>query len=69
MTKIKEWILDIRMFRKPVTPVSVQGVYVGIVGDYKYLEAHMDNKLDWVKNSTVFYRKSRLYFLRRLRSF
>lgn len=37
----------------------------------KYLGVYIDNKLDWSKNSLVTYKKgqSRLYFLRKLRSF
>ena len=36
-----------------------------------YLGVHIDNKLDWGKNTDALYKKgqSRLYFLRRLRSF
>ena len=42
-----------------------------IVEHYKYLGVFIDNKLDWTKNTEVLYKKgqSRLYFLRRLRSF
>ncbi len=41
------------------------------VADYKYLGVHIDNKLDLTLNSTVLFKKgrSRLYFLRRLKSF
>ena len=37
----------------------------------KYLGVHIDNKLDWAKNTETLYRKGQscLYFLRRLRSF
>ncbi|KAI4885738.1 hypothetical protein NFI96_000237 [Prochilodus magdalenae] len=54
-----------------VTPISIKGVSVDTVEDYKYLGVHIDNKLDWSKNTDALYRKgqSRLYFLRRLRSF
>jgi len=54
-----------------MTPVSIQGNNVDIVQDYKYLGEHIDNKQDWTKNTDSLYRKgqSRLYFLRRLRSF
>uniref|UniRef100_A0AAX7SJH0 Reverse transcriptase domain-containing protein n=1 Tax=Astatotilapia calliptera TaxID=8154 RepID=A0AAX7SJH0_ASTCA len=71
VAKTKELIVDFRKTRKHLTPVSIQGVSVDIVEDYKYLGVHIDNKLDWAKNTTALYRKgqSRLYFLRRLRSF
>ncbi len=41
------------------------------VADYKNLGVHIDNKLDLTLNSTVLFKKgqSRLYFLRRLKSF
>ncbi|KAG5262251.1 hypothetical protein AALO_G00293860 [Alosa alosa] len=37
----------------------------------KYLGIHLDNKLDWSVNTEALYKKgqSRLYFLKRLRSF
>ena len=54
-----------------MTPVSILGHNVDIVEHYKYLGVFIDNKLDWTKNTEVLYKKgqSRLYFLRRLRSF
>ena len=41
------------------------------VEDYKDLRGHMDNEVDWTNNTDAPYRKdqSRLYVLRRLRSF
>lgn len=41
------------------------------VDSYKYLGVHLNNKLDWTHNTDALYRKgqSRLYLLRRLRSF
>jgi len=44
---------------------------VEVVQDYKYLGVHLDNKLNWATNTEAVYKKgqSRLYFLRRLRSF
>lgn len=69
--KTKELVVDLRRSRPPVTPLSIRGVDVEIVQDYKYLGVHIDNKLDWSKNSLVTYKRgqSRLDFLRRLRSF
>ena len=39
--------------------------------EYKYLGVHIDNKLDWTKNTDAVFKKGQscLYFLRRLRSF
>ena len=49
----------------------LRGVNVEVVSTYKYLGVHLDNKLDWSANTDAVYKKgqSRLYFLRRLRSF
>lgn len=52
---------------KPWTTISIQWD-VDIVEDYKYSEVHMDNKQDWVKNTTPLYRKGQSC-LRWLRSF
>ncbi|KAI4905569.1 hypothetical protein NFI96_026711, partial [Prochilodus magdalenae] len=71
VTKTKELVVDLRRDKAQVTPISIKGVSVDTVEDYKYLGVHIDNKLDWAKNTDALYRKgqSRLYFLRRLRSF
>ncbi|KAI4894895.1 hypothetical protein NFI96_003892 [Prochilodus magdalenae] len=71
VTKTKELVVDLRRDKAQVTPISIKGVSVDTVEDYKYLGVHIDNKLDWSKNTDALYRKgqSRLYFLRRLRSF
>ncbi|KAI4892845.1 hypothetical protein NFI96_004933 [Prochilodus magdalenae] len=71
VTKTKELVVDLRRDKTQVTPISIKGVSVDTVEDYKYLGVHIDNKLDWAKNTDALYRKgqSRLYFLRRLRSF
>ncbi|KAF7711488.1 hypothetical protein HF521_000499, partial [Silurus meridionalis] len=41
------------------------------VDSYKYLGVHLNNKLDWTDNTEAIYKKgqSRLFLLRRLRSF
>ncbi|KAI4903481.1 hypothetical protein NFI96_006181 [Prochilodus magdalenae] len=71
VTKTKELVVDLRRDKAQVTPISIKGVSVDTVEDYKYLGVHIDNKLDWSKNTDALYRKgqSRLYFLRRRRSF
>ena len=70
-TKTKEMVVDFRRSQPPLLPVSIGGVSVEVVNTYKYLGVHMDNKLDWSANVDAIYKKgqSRLYFLRRLRSF
>lgn len=69
--KTKELVVDLRRTKAAVTPISIQGVSVDVVEEYKYLGVYLDNKLDWGKNVDTVYKKgqSRLYFLRRLRSF
>ncbi|KAL7869777.1 hypothetical protein AOLI_G00137650 [Acnodon oligacanthus] len=71
VTKTKELVVDMRRDKAPVTPLTIRGVSVDTVDDYKYLGMYIDNKLDRAKNTDALYRKgqSRLYFLRRLRSF
>ncbi|KAJ0028904.1 hypothetical protein NQD34_003901 [Periophthalmus magnuspinnatus] len=71
VTKTKELVVDLRRTKAAVTPISIHGVSVDVVKEYKYLGTYLDNKLDWSRNVDGVYKKgqSRLYFLRRLRSF
>ena len=72
VTKTKELIVDLRREKTAaVTPVSIQGVPVDTVEEYKYLGVYFNNKLDWSRNAEAVYKKgqSRLFCLRRLRSF
>ena len=64
-------VVDFRRPATPLLPVTIDGVDMETVSTYKYLGLHLDNKLDWSANSDALYMKeqSRLYFLRRLRSF
>ena len=64
-------VLDFRRKRPEPDPVSIQGTEVELVPNYKYLGVQLDNKLDWSRHTEAAYKKgqSRLYFLRRLRSF
>ncbi|TWW54883.1 hypothetical protein D4764_0125760 [Takifugu flavidus] len=52
-------------------PVQIGTEEVEGVQTYKYLELWLDNRLDWTSNTRQLYKKtqSRMYFLRRLRSF
>uniref|UniRef100_A0A3B3C2V1 Reverse transcriptase domain-containing protein n=1 Tax=Oryzias melastigma TaxID=30732 RepID=A0A3B3C2V1_ORYME len=69
--KTKEMVLDFR--RKASTPqlLHIEGDSVERVQTYKYMGVMLDHKLDWTVNTDQLYKKSqsRLYFLRRLRSF
>ena len=67
-----ELVVDFRRHKlPPPTPVNIQGTDIEIVESYKYLGVHLNNKLDWSDNSNALYKKghSRLFLLRRLRSF
>ena len=70
-SKTKEMVVDFRRSKATTLPVSIEGVNVEVVDTYKYLGVLLDNKLDWSANTDAIYKKgqSRLYFLRRLRSF
>ncbi|KAI3360343.1 hypothetical protein L3Q82_014660 [Scortum barcoo] len=65
-------VIDFRRKKMPSQPLRIRGEVVDEVEDYKYLGVVIDNRLDWKSNHTeAVYKKgmSRLYFLRRLRSF
>lgn len=70
--KTREMVVDFRKKKEAqLTPVTIQGADVEVVQSYKYLGVHLDNRLEWSGNMDAVYKKgqSRLYFLRRLRSF
>ncbi|KAI4903673.1 hypothetical protein NFI96_008971 [Prochilodus magdalenae] len=71
ISKTKEMVVDFRKNRSPQAPVTIDGEEVKVVGTYKYLGVHLDNKLDWSSNTSAVFKRgqSRLYFLRKLRSF
>ncbi|XP_062860103.1 dehydrogenase/reductase (SDR family) member 7Cb isoform X1 [Trichomycterus rosablanca] len=71
VSKTKEMSVDFRRKRTVSTPVTIMGQHVELVDTYKYLGVWLDNRLDWKANTEAVYRKgmSRLYFLRKLRSF
>lgn len=50
--------------------MNIQGMDIEMVKCYKYLD-HLNNKLDWMDNTNALYKKdqSRIYLLRRVRSF
>ncbi|TWW59264.1 Catenin alpha-2 [Takifugu flavidus] len=55
----------------PPAPVNILGTDVDVVESYKYLGVHLNNNLDWTHNTDALVKKgnSRLFLLRRLRSF
>ncbi|KAI3364017.1 hypothetical protein L3Q82_010778 [Scortum barcoo] len=71
--KTKELVVvDFRRRRhSPPAPVSIQGTDIDTVKSYKYLGVHLNDSLDWSDNTNALVKKgnSRLFLLRRLRSF
>ena len=69
--KTKELVIDFGKSRPCPRPVKIGDDEVEVVDNYKYLGVWLDNKLDWSCNTDYLYKRgqSRLYFLRRLRSF
>lgn len=69
VAKTKEIMVDFRK-KAPPSPVCSSGSDM-IIKFYKYLDIHLDDNLEWSTNTKANYRKgvSRLYFLRRFRSF
>ena len=72
-TKTKEIVVDYRRGRRRTqpTPISIRGTVVEMVANHRYLGVQLDSKLDWKSHMEAVYKKgqSRLFFLRRLRSF
>ncbi|KAM4580370.1 uncharacterized protein PAE49_005246 [Odontesthes bonariensis] len=72
VSKTREMVMDFRRKKKtPSQPLKIKGEVVEEVEDYKYLGVVIDNRLDWASNTDAVCKKgmSRLYFLRKLRSF
>ena len=69
--KTKEIIIDFRILKDVLPPVTIENQIVEIVQNYKYLGLIIDEKLNWRDNSKILLSRlnQRLYFLRRLRSF
>ncbi|TWW61350.1 hypothetical protein D4764_05G0014400 [Takifugu flavidus] len=70
--KTKELVVDFRRRNNPPpAPVNILGTDVDVVESYKYLGVHLNNNLDWTHNTDALVKKgnSRLFLLRRLRSF
>ena len=67
----KELVVDFSRTRTKLNTISILGEEVEVVEVYRYLGVHLDNRLDWTRNTEAVYRKgqSRLYFWRNLRSF
>ncbi|XP_078795139.1 uncharacterized protein LOC144988552 [Oryzias latipes] len=70
-SKTKELVVDFGRDRPNPRPVLIGVEEVEVVQTYTYLGLWLDIKLDWTSNTGQLYKKaqSRMYFLRRLRSF
>lgn len=70
-TKTKEMIINFSRSKHNTQLVNIDGQDIETVNTYKYLGVNINNKLDWSLNSEGLYKKAqtRLYFLRRLKSF
>lgn len=68
--KTKEIIIDFRILKETVHPISIEDQIVETVHHYKYLGITIDDKLNWHEHIKNVYKKvnQRLYFLRKLRS-
>ena len=71
VTKTREMVIDFRKKRTASQPLCILGEDVEEVEVYKYLGVYINYRLDWKSNTDAVYKKgmSRLYFLRKLRSF
>lgn len=69
--KTKEMVIDFRRSKPPLQQVSISGMDIKVVQSYRYLGMHLDCNLDWSAITEVVYKKSRsrLFLLRKLRSF
>ena len=70
-TKDKELLIDFRRKAATNSPGNIQGLDIETVDSDRYLGVHLNNKLSWTTNTDVLYKQgqSRLYLMRRLRSF
>ena len=64
-------VIDFRRRKMPSQPLWIRGKVVEEVEDYRYLGVVIDIRLDWKSNTEAVYKMemSRLFFLRKLRSF
>ncbi|KAK0134631.1 RNA-directed DNA polymerase from mobile element jockey [Merluccius polli] len=72
VNKTRDMVIDFgRKKRMPPQPLRIKGEVAEEVEDCKYLGVVIGNRLDWKSNTEAVYKKgmSRLYFLRKLRSF
>jgi hypothetical protein len=69
VTKTKEMIVDYRKMRTEHTPILIDGAVVEQVESFKFLGVHINNKLEWSKNTKTVVKRTRqsLFPLRKLK--
>ena len=55
--KTKELVIDFRVKKEPLFPISIKGENVTIVNQYKYLGIIIDDKLEWDAHSSSVHSK------------
>ncbi|KAK3508627.1 hypothetical protein QTP70_000914 [Hemibagrus guttatus] len=56
--KTKELVVDFRRHKHPSPPpVNIQGKDIERADSYKYLDVHLNNKLDWTDKTDAIYKK------------
>ena len=60
-------VIDFSHKAPATAAVNIQGGDIEVVSVYKYLGVHLNNKLDWSRDTDALYKKgqSRLHLLRR----
>ena len=71
VSKTKEMVIDFRLKKADLVPVTINGSVVERVNSFKYLGVVFDNTLSWNNNTDALINKinTRLYCLRKLSSF
>ena len=71
LSKTKDLVVDFRKKKAMATPILIKGSQIEMVPSYKYLGVHLDKNLNWKESTNAVFKKSqsRLFFLRKLRSF
>ena len=71
VAKTKELIVDFRIHKDPLDPITINDQKVEIITSYKYLGMYIDNDLKWSVHANNLLKScnQRLYFLRKLNLF
>ena len=71
VSKTKEMIIDFRLKKAPLAPLSIKGTNVDTVDSFRFLGAVINKTLTWDNQcrSLLSKARQRLYFVRKLKSF